>query len=86
MTVYKHNCQECQHLGTDTLYDIPVDIYYCEAEQPTMVVRTGDFPHQYSSVDIPWLLANTHNPGTKTLELMVKYLKKLSLEQSRIIH
>lgn len=88
MPIYKHICSNCRYLGTDTLLDQPADIYFCDAEEPvpTILIRTGNEEHQYSSLDILSILEIAQNPVTDTNKMFVTYLKQVSIDQARRIH
>jgi hypothetical protein len=87
--LYKHDCDECVFLGTDSLHELPVDIYFCnivETLPPSILVRCSNEPGDYSSLDIQTLFSIASNPVTKTNELMLKHLRQFSLEQSQVLH
>jgi hypothetical protein len=90
MKHYKHDCEQCKYLGTDTLHGQPADVYYCKEEQPypTIVVRTGNEPYEYQSLDVKTLLDIAKRPlmWTTSIDLMVKYYRQLTIEEARILH
>jgi acetylglutamate synthase len=87
--IHKHDCECCKFLGTDSLYEAPVDIYFCDMIEelpPSILVRFSNEPSDYSSLDVKSLFSIASNPVTKTNVLMLKYLKNLTLEQARVLN
>lgn len=78
MANYSHDCPECHFLGTETLMNKKMDIYYCTkgALPPTMVVRFGHQDSEYTSMPVQFIDLKGF-PEDEILKAMKTYKDKI---------
>lgn len=79
MPIYKHDCDQCEFLGSEELSGGMFDGYYCTqgGNLPTIVMRFGNEGQEYHSYS-PDMIENTPIPQmTETMLLALRFYTKV---------